>query len=78
MEDFHEISLVGSIKTRKPFLWRALSDGIFPIHGANVFGHLLCSRPSNELKVKNISEMFQFLHLTLHFLASAAALTIFK
>ena len=27
---------------------------------------------------KNMSEMFQFLHLVLHFLTSTASLTIFK
>ena len=29
-------------------------------------------------KEKNMSEMFQFLHLALHFLASTATLTVFK
>ena len=33
---------------------------------------------SIELKEKNMSEMFQFLHLALHFLASMAPLTVFK
>ena len=35
-------------------------------------------RPSIELKEKNMSEMFQFLHLALHFLASMPPLTMFK
>ena len=66
------------IKTRKPFSCRDLSDGIVPIHGTNIFGHLSCFRSPIELKEKNMLEMFQFLHLTLHFLTSMALLTIFK
>ena len=61
-----------------PFSCRALSDGIAPIHGANVSGRLCCFRPSVEFKEKNMSEMFQILHLALHFIASTALLTIFK
>ena len=64
------------LKTRKSFSCRALSAGIVPIHGANFSGCLRC--PSVKLKEKNMSEMFQFLHLALHFLASTAPLTIFK
>ena len=65
-------------KTRKQFSCHALSDGIVPIHGAIVSGYLRCFRPSIDLEEKNMSEMFQFLHLALHFLASTAPLTIFK
>ena len=67
-----------SFKRVNNFPCRALSDGIVPIHGANVSVRLRCFRPSFELKEKNMSEMFQFLHLSLHFLASTAPLTIFK
>ena len=63
---------------RKPFSCRALSDGIVPINGANVSGRLRCFRPSTDLKEKNMSEMFQFLYLALHFPTSTAPLTMFK
>ena len=63
------------LKTRKPFSCHSISDGTVPIHGVNVCGRLRCFRPSIELKEKNMSEMFQFLNLALHFLAS---LTHFK
>ena len=66
------------LKMRKSFSCHALSDGIVPILGANVSGRLCCFRPSIELKEKNMSEMFQFFHLALHFLASMAPLAIFK
>ena len=65
-------------KTRRPFSCRTLSDGIVTIHGANVSVRLRCFRPSIELEQKNMSEMFQFLHLALHFLASMVPLAIFK
>ena len=48
------------------------------IHGTNVSGRLRYFRLSTELKAKNMSEMVQFLHLALHFLAPTAPLTIFK
>ena len=66
------------LKTRKPFSCRVLSDDIIPIPGANVSGRLRYSRPSIELKEKNMSKIFQFLHLALHFLASMIPPTIFK
>ena len=66
------------VKTRKPFSCLALSDGIIPIHGANVSGCLRCFRSSIELKDKKKSKMFQFPHLALHFLASMVPLTVFK
>ena len=64
------------LKTRQPFSWRALSDGIVPIHGTNVSGRLRCFRPSlnSEEYVGNVP----ILHLALHFLASTAPFTIFK
>ena len=65
-------------KTRKPFSCPALYDGIVPIHGAIVSGRLCCLNLSIELKEKNMSKMFQFIHLALHYLASTAPLTIFK
>ena len=76
----HGVSLMSIplLQTRKPFSCHALPDGIVPVHGANVSGHLHCFHPSIELKEKNMSVMFQFLHLALHFLASTAPLTIFK
>ena len=67
-----------SLKRKKPFSCRALSDGIVPIHGANVSGRLLCFRPSIEFKEKNMWEMFQFLHFALHFLVFTAPVTIFN
>ena len=67
-----------SLKRENHFFFLALSDGIVPIQGANVSSRLRYFRPSIELKEKIISEMFQFLHLTLHFLASTAPFTIFK
>ena len=39
---------------------------LVPIHGANVSGRLRCFRPYIELKEKNMSEIFQFLHLSVH------------
>ena len=63
------------LKTRKPFSCRALSDDIVPIHGANVSGRLRFFRPSIEIKEKNMTEVFQLLHLSLHFLASTVPLT---
>ena len=75
----HGVSLMSkrsSLKRENYFL--ALSDGIVPIHGAILSGCLHCFLPSIELKEKNMLEMFQFLHLALHFLASMAPLTIFK
>ena len=48
------------------------------VHGANVSGGLRCFRPSIELKDKNMLEVFQLLHLALHFQASTAPLTNFK
>ena len=63
---------------RKIFSCCALSDGIIPIDGANVSDRLRCFHPSIELKENNMSEMFQFLHLALHFLVCTALLTIFK
>ena len=63
------------VETRKPFSCRALSEGIVLIH---VSGRLRCFRPSIELKENNMLEMFQFLHLELHFLASPDSLIIFK
>ena len=53
--------------------WRALKPQIY-IHN----GRLRSFRPSIELKEKNISEIFQFLHLSLNFLASTAPLTVSK
>ena len=62
------------LKTRKPFSWRTLSDGIVPKHSGNVSG---CFRRSIiNFEEKNTSEMFQFLPLVLHFLVSMAPLTI--
>ena len=63
---------------KKTFSCHALCDGIVPIHGANVSGRLRCFLPSIEAKEKNMLEMFQFLHLTLQFLASTAPLIVFK
>ena len=60
------------LKMRKPFSCRALSKGTVSVHGANVSGHLRCFNSSTELKQKNISEMFQFLYLAIHFIASTA------
>ena len=40
--------------------------------------HLSRSPCNNSSIEKNMSEMFQFLHLALHFLVSMAPLTIFK
>ena len=74
-----EMSLMSkrfSLKRENHFFCRALSDGIVPIHSANVSGHHRCFHPSIELK--EMSEMFQFLHLALHFLASTTPLTSFK
>ena len=58
--------------------FRVLSYDVVPIYDANVSGRLRCFSPSIELKKKNMSEMFQFLHLAFHFVASTAPLTIFK
>ena len=66
------------LKTRKPFSCCALSNGTVPIHGTNVSDHLCCFHPSIEFKEKSMLEMFQFLHLAFHFLASKTPLTIFK
>ena len=66
------------LKTRKQFSYPALAYGIVTMHDANVSGRLRCFHPSTELKEKNMTEMFQFLHLALHFLASAGPLTILK
>ena len=60
------------LKGEKHFFCRAVSDGIAPIHSANISGRLRCFRPSIELKEKNMWKMFQILHLELHFLASTA------
>ena len=67
-----------SLKRENPFLAVLFSMAIVPIHDANVSGRLRCFRPFIELKEKNMSEMFQFLHFSLHFLASTVPLTIFK
>ena len=68
-----------SLKRENNFLTvGALSDGNVPIHGANVSGRLHGFRISIEVKEKNMSEMFQFLQLLLHFLASMDPLAIFK
>ena len=61
-----------------PFSCSALSDGIVPMRSTNDFGCLCSFYPFIELKEKNMSEMFQFLHLALHFLVSTAPLTIFN
>ena len=66
------------LNTRIPFSCHALSNGIVHLHGTNVSCRPRCFCPSIELKEKNMLEMFQFLHLALHFLASMAPLTIFK
>ena len=66
------------LKMRKPFFCCALSDSIVPKDRANVSDHLLCFCASIELQEKNMSELFQFLHLALHILTSTAPLTIFK
>ena len=73
-----KVSNIRILKMRKPFSCCALSTGVVPILGANVSGHLHCFCPCVELKEKNMSEMFQFLNLALHFLASTAPLTILK
>ena len=66
------------LKQENHFLPCSLFDGIVPVHGTNVSGHLCCFHSSIELKEENMSEMFQFLHFALHFLASLVPLTIFK
>ena len=53
-------------QNEKTIFCRVLSNGIVPIHGANVSCRLCC-HPSIELKEMDISEMFQFLNLALHF-----------
>ena len=66
------------LKTRKPFSCRALSNVIEPIHGGNVSGWPRCCFLCIELRENKLSEMVQFLHLELHFLASTVPLTILK
>ena len=66
-----------ALKRENPFPV-LLSHDIIPIHGANVSSRLRCFRPSIQLKEKDMSEMFQFLHLAFHFLASSSPLTNFK
>ena len=58
--------------------FHAVLSPLAPIHSANVSGRLRCFRPSIELNEKNMSEMFQFLHLALNFLASTVPFTIFQ
>ena len=64
-----------SSKSWKTIFLPCSLQGIVPIHSANVSVYRLWFRPSIELKEKNMLEMFQFLHLALHFLASMAPLS---
>ena len=67
-----------SLKREHHFLAVLSPIKLSPIHGASVSGYLHCFCPSIEFKEKNMSEMFQFLHLSIHYLASTTPLTIFK
>ena len=44
------------LKARKPFSCRSVSDGIVPVHGANVSYGLCCFRPTFELKENNCND----------------------
>ena len=64
------------LKTRKPFSCRALSDGIVPIHGANVSGCLHCFRPSwtqrqeyvGNVPISPLGTPFSSVHDSTHYL----------
>ena len=63
---------------RKPFLAVLSSMALSPYMAQMFLAASAAFASSIELKEKNMSEMFQFLHLALHFLVSMAPLTILK
>jgi hypothetical protein len=58
--------IIALLEAPKPLLGCSFSNKVFSIDGANVSGGLCSFGASIELVKKKVSEMFNFLDLTLH------------